>query len=197
MSDILLSITGICIIMTVQNMSVFIYIISRTFSFADHATRFHNVCMLRCTQTIYHTWFIYFKLVLLCLVWYSFSLHQMNFKDSLKLIGCMRRILYIYIIDYVSVFLYLHMLGVSPASITNRVTLITRFEVIFFVEIWLLIPVSSGHGSISSKLLKYLTPSISAPIIILINNSLHIGTVPRNMKIIPTHKAKEKLVGNQ
>ena len=42
---------------------------------------------------------------------------------------------------------------------------------------------SSGHDCISSKLLKYLTPSISVPISIVINKSFETGTVPRNMKI--------------
>jgi len=38
-----------------------------------------------------------------------------------------------YIIDYVSVFLYLHMLGIVSASITNCSVLVTRFDVLYFL----------------------------------------------------------------
>ena len=59
---------------------------------------------------------------------------------------------------------------------------------------------SSGHDNISSKLLKYLIPSISVPLSIVINKSFQTGIVPKNMKvakIIPIYKAKEKtIMGN-
>jgi len=56
---------------------------------------------------------------------------------------------------------------------------------------------SCGHNSISSKLLKYLTPSISVPISIVINQSFYTGSVLINMKIakiMSIYKAKDKTV---
>ncbi|KAK2149087.1 hypothetical protein LSH36_468g02015 [Paralvinella palmiformis] len=55
---------------------------------------------------------------------------------------------------------------------------------------------NSGYDRISSKLLKYLIPSISFPISIVINKSVQTGIRPRNMKIakmISIYKEKNKL----
>jgi len=52
---------------------------------------------------------------------------------------------------------------------------------------------SSGHGRISSKVIKYLKLSISVPITNVNNISFQTGTVPRNvkiMKVILVYKAK-------
>ena len=54
---------------------------------------------------------------------------------------------------------------------------------------------SSGHGGLSSKLLKTLNQSICIPMCTIINKSLHTGDVPRGMKIAkvtPIYKYKDK-----
>ena len=57
---------------------------------------------------------------------------------------------------------------------------------------------STGHDGISSKLLKYLAPSLAFPITTIVN--FKTGIVPSKMKIakiIPIYKAKDKMsMGN-
>ncbi|KAK2148547.1 hypothetical protein LSH36_491g00007 [Paralvinella palmiformis] len=48
----------------------------------------------------------------------------------------------------------------------------------------------SGHDSIPSNLLKYLTPSFSVPISIVINKSFPTVSVPENYKNFTIYKAK-------
>ena len=59
---------------------------------------------------------------------------------------------------------------------------------------------STGHDGISSKLLKYLAPSLAFPITTIVNKSFETGIVPSKMKIakiIPIYKAKDKMsMGN-
>ena len=59
-----------------------------------------------------------------------------------------------------------------------------------------LVPIhSSGHDGISSKLLKYLDPSISKALCTIINTSLESGFVPMSMKAakgMPIFKSKAK-----
>ena len=49
-----------------------------------------------------------------------------------------------------------------------------------------------GHNGISLSMLKYLSPALTVPIAILINDSLQEGCFP-DAKIIPIHKSKDSM----
>ena len=54
---------------------------------------------------------------------------------------------------------------------------------------------SKGHGGISLTVLKYVSPALTFPITIFLNNSLQEGFFPdalRKLRLLPIHKSKDK-----